>query len=104
MISFRILDPRITEDHLSLIPLFLSETDPRSASEQFHENYSHGGGWRPMKDWKMGPVGELMFDGDTKALPPLAVTTLRNEMITIHESAWVSIRQVDGTFEVARMD
>lgn len=104
MIDFRILDTRYDLDALGLIPEFLSETDPRPAAEQFHERYSHGGGWRPMKGWKMGPIGELMFDGDTETLPPIAVATLRDEMICIHQSAWVSIRQLDGTFEVSRMD
>lgn len=103
MIPFKPLDPRVTADHLSAIPYFLNEDNPRSAAAQFHEAYEHGGGWQPLSGWKMGPVGEIMYGSET--YHPLAVATLHDkELIYFYRSAWVAIRQIDGSFEVSRMD
>lgn len=99
---FKIIDPRYSEEALGFIPEFLSEDDPRSAAEQFNENYAHGGGWRPMKGWKMGPVGEIRW-GQEETLHPFAVAQLRDETIRVHTFGWVSIMQADGSFEVSRM-
>jgi len=105
MITFRILDERYSEEALGLIPAFLEEADPRSASAQFNENYAHGGGWSPMAGWSMGPVGEILYQGEFDALAPIAIATLHaNEIIRVYPSAWVAISQVDGSFEISRMD
>lgn len=103
MIDFKILDERYDEEALGLIPAFLTDLDDRPAAEQFHERYAHGGGWRPMSGWKMGPVGEIMYPGDP-AFHPIAVAQLHNETIRVYPFAWVSITQPDGSFAVARMD
>jgi hypothetical protein len=79
----------------------LSESDPRSAREQFDVNYV--GRWRPFKGHTILPNGDLAYPGD----PPtrlLAETKLRNETIRMYEHAWVAIIQPDGSFEVAHMD
>lgn len=103
-IPFRILDPRYTEEALGLIPMFLSEQDDAPARVQFNERYSHGGGWQPMKGWKSGPAGEIMYPGDPP-LAPIAIATLHDlEIIRVYPHAWVSITQPDGSFEVSRMD
>jgi hypothetical protein len=103
MIQFEILDNRYTQEHLGLIPLFLSEIDERSAAEQFDDNYAHGGGWSPMPGWKMGSAGEIIYPSE-QPLKPIAQATLRQEVIRFYPYAWVSITQPDGTFEISRMD
>lgn len=103
MINFTILDQRYTEEALGFIPTFLSKADGRPAAQQFHERYAHGGGWSPMKGWSMGPVGEILYPGEP-ALAPIAVAALGEEVIRVYPSAWVSITQPDGSFEVSRMD
>lgn len=93
-------------EELGMIPMFLSAHNPAPAAEQFNTMYRHGGGWNPMPGWRMVD-GILHYPGDfgqDEIYPPLATTKLRDETISIHEHAWVSIMQPDGTFQVARMD
>lgn len=104
MIPFKILHPDATPDHLGLIPLFLFETDPRPAAQQFDEHYSFGGGWHPMAGWSLQAGGGLKYSGDDDPLIPLAEATLRDEIIRVYDCGWVAIFQPDGTFEVSRMD
>jgi len=100
------LDPRCTEDHIGMIPMWLSEDDPRPAKEQLHTGYLHGGGWHPFEGFRMAPKEDmwwLLYPGD----PPtrsLAYCKLRDEIIVVYEHAWVAIIQKDGSFEVTRMD
>lgn len=104
MIDFQLKHPAATHDMLGYIPAFLSLSDPRTAREQLHENYSHGGGWCPFIGHTMSPDGAtLTYPGD----PPLrlmAEATLRDEVIRIYEFAWVLILQPDGSYEIVRMD
>ena len=89
-------------DALGLIPEFLSESDPRSAKQQFQIVYAHGGGWRPFSGFDRTDRG-LEFPGD----PPMELvgfTMLREEMIEVYQYSWVCIVQPDGSYEVARMD
>lgn len=93
-----------TEDHVGLIPTFLSETDERSAKEQFDANYSHGGGWNKMDKFVFEPEeGTLTYPGDP-AYVPRAAMQLRDETILIYDSGWVCVVQPDGSYEVARLD
>lgn len=100
--------PRVTAEHLGLIPSFLNEADPRPAREQLHEAYAHGGGWHPFYGFELQKEGAvetwwLKYPED----PPvrmLAYTTLREETICLFQFAWVAIVQKDGSFEIARMD
>lgn len=104
MINFKILDTRYDEGILGIIPHFLVEADPRPAAEQFEDRYAHGGGWRPMDGWTVGPVGELKYTGE-QPMAPIAIATLHDvEIIRLYPNAWVTITQVDGSFEVGRMD
>jgi hypothetical protein len=89
-------------DRLGLIPHFLSESDPRPAREQFHENYSHGGGWRPLRGFTL-KHNHLHFPGDPP-LKLLAEAHLRDEIIRVYEYALVVILQPDHSFEISRMD
>jgi len=98
------LHPRATPEHVGLIPSFLVESDPRPAHEQFHERYSYGGGWFPMKGFKRNPqTNVLSYPGDPP-LRPIARIKFRQELILIYEHAIVAIIQPDGTFSAARMD
>ena len=101
------LDPRVAiADAVGLLPLFVSDTDPRGAREQFETNYI--GGWR---DSKVGKGGFSMID-DGKLLPypgdlplhALAQATLRDETIIVYQSAYVAVVQKDGSFRVSRLD
>lgn len=96
------LHPRANYDHVGALPDFLSASDPRSAKEQFHSNYGHGGGWNKMSGLVMKGT-TLWYPGD----PPfvaIARMDLREEMILVYEHSIVAIVQRDGSFEAARMD
>lgn len=95
---------RCTVDQLGFIPSFLSEEDPRSAKEQFNENYAHGGGWRPFDGFKFDQDRlQLIYPGDPP-MTALAFTKLRGEVIFLFTMAWVVIVQPDGAWEAARLD
>ena len=104
MLHFTLLHPSMTHSMLGIIPTFLSLDDPRPAKEQIHSNYSHGGGWHPMKDWILDPDDfSLQYPGDEKLLP-LACAKLRNETLYFYRHAWFCIVQPDNSYEVARID
>lgn len=94
--------PAANSDHVGLILDFLDERDPRSAREQLHANYAHGGGWNDFQGFVRSESG-LKYPGD----PPmrlLAEMRLREELIQVFEAAWVTIVQPDGSYSVSRMD
>jgi len=100
------LDDRVTEEMLGLIPMWLSEDDPRPAKEQLHENYLHGGGWMPFSGFTMADAEDLywLLYPDDPPTRSLAMCKLRDETIIMYAHAWVAILQKDGSFEVSRMD
>jgi hypothetical protein len=91
-----------------LLPDFFGEADPRPAREQLHENYAHGGGWHPMKGWRLEHVGHLglaraYYPGD----PPmreLSRAVFRKELLILFQGSWLAIIQPDGSFEMGRCD
>lgn len=93
---------------LGLIPMFLSEDDPRPAAQQLDANYRHGGGWRPMPGFSLNERGQLCYHKDGEEDEPpmncLAATQLRHEDIRFFEHQWLVIIQPDGSFEVSRCD
>lgn len=108
MISFRFLHPKATEEHLGLIPMFFVENDPRPAAAQIEERYAHGGGWSPLRGFKLNEDGSIKYPGDP-LMRPIAEATLhlgtdKPELIRIYESGFVCIRQADGSFEIDRLD
>lgn len=102
MIRFEFLDPRMTYEHLGLIPFFLDVNDPRPAKEQIHHNYAHGGGWRPFDKFRVSQ-GRLLYPGDPP-MKALARAKLRDELVVYYDCSWVAIFQPDGSYEVARVD
>lgn len=102
--NITIFNKKVGRNALGLIPAFLSEADPRPAKEQFHENYAHGGGWRPFKGFKLDILSmSIKYPGDPAYLP-LAKIILRKEAIYIYPNAWVLIIQPNGDHEISRMD
>ena len=92
-------------DMVGYLPMLLDEQDLRPARAQLHDNYQHGGGWRPMDGWTFDHgSGVIKYPGDPE-LGPIAEMWLRKERILVYLHAWVVIAQPDGhSFEIARMD
>lgn len=103
MIEPTYLHPR-GHDLVGYIPEFLSVHDPLPAVQQLDANYKHGGGWRPIKGFKMDmKTHAIKYPGDP-SYPPIAVIELRDEKIFVYPHAWVAVVQKDGSYEIARMD
>lgn len=104
MLTWIMVHPQMTLDHLGYIPSFLNENDPRSAREQFDANYRHGGGWTSFEGFTMLPDNSLSYQGDPP-VPLLAYTRLHDkEVIRFYLHSWVAIVQPDGTYDIARLD
>src|SRR5215831_9910678 len=101
MLTWMMLHPQMSLEHLGFIPTFVFEEDPRPAKEQFNERY-HYGGWQPFKGFELNEDNSLSYPGDPP-LQPLASTELRDETIVFYPHAWVAIIQRDRSFEVCRM-
>jgi len=99
MMLWMVTDPRVD---LGFLPSFISEQDPRSASEQLNANYTHGGGWRPQPGFTHKDFA-LTYPGDP-TMQPVAMTNLRHELICLYPHDYLAIFQPDGTFEVSRVD
>lgn len=100
-LDWQLKHPRMTLDMLGYIPTFLHSDDPRPAREQIDSTYISG--WQPFKGFTMRSDGNLVYPGD----PPmqlLAETRLRNELIRFYQGSWLAIIQLDGSFEIARLD
>lgn len=103
MIKFTFKNPAMTDEHLGIIPHFISIFDERPVAVQIDENYSHGGGWRKANGFTMDADGTIQYKGE-KPLPVLAEAKLRDETLRFYDYAWFAIVQSDGTFEIARLD
>ena len=103
MIEVKFLHPRCTMDHVGMIPLWLSETNPESANKQLNAAYSHGGGWNSFYGFTLTKDNGLAYSGDP-TLKPIAEMKLRDELILMYEHSWVAIIQPNRSFEVCRMD
>lgn len=102
-VSVEYLHPLAGPDHVGIIPLLLSEHNELPAAKQLNIAYAHGGGWHPMKKWKLLDDNSIQYPGNPP-YKPLAKMKLRDETIFVYESAWVAIVQPDRSFEVSRMD
>jgi len=104
MLTWEMLHPKMTLEHIGKIPFWLDDVNPLSANEQINQNYWHGGGWVPFLGFNMDPKTlALLYPGDT-SMRPLAKTQIRDETIVFYDHSWVAIIQKDGSFEVARID
>jgi hypothetical protein len=103
MMVWEQLHPEMTFARLGFIPMYVDDTDPRSAREQFNDHYSFAGGWRPFKGHTLDADNRLHYPEDPPLIP-LAQTRLRDELIVFYDHAWIAVIQPDRTFEVCRMD
>ena len=101
-LTWNLIHPRMTIDHLGFIPQFIYEDDPRPAAQQFDERYVFGG-WSPFEGFAHLGDGVIQYPDDPP-YTPLASATLRDEVIRFYPHAWVGIFQLNGTFEISRMD
>jgi len=97
------LHPKLTPEHLGLLPGMLDEEDPRPARAQLDEAYQHGGGWQPFKGFELHEDNSISYPGDPRQ-QPLAQTWLRDELIVFYDYSWVCVIQKDRSFEICRMD
>lgn len=101
-------------DDLGMLPMFWSDADPRSASEQLAENYRHGGGFSPFGDGKFrldyresGAVLKYPGDSPFREIARAVLHAGRDnaEEILVFDCAIVVIRQPKtGEFAVTRCD
>jgi hypothetical protein len=103
MILVQKLHPACTEDHVGMVPFWLDERNPKSARDQIHENYGHGGGWHSMRGFTIDKDHVLHYPGDPP-FKPIARMQMRDETIFVYEHAIFAIVQKDGSFDAARLD
>ena len=101
-VNVKFLHPRASWDHVGEIPNWLSEANPKTATQQLHEGYYYGG-WQPFNGFKLNSDNSLSYPGDPPQ-KPIAEMRLRDELILVYEHAWVAVIQPDRSFEVCRMD
>jgi hypothetical protein len=88
-----------------VIPAMLYEDDPHGAVEQLNENYAHGGGWVPFKEFTMVDSYGLYYEGDPTIYPVASGTLHGNEIVLVYPFGWVAVVQkAGGSYVVARMD
>ena len=102
-VTWELLHPHMRPEMLGLLAYWLDDEDPCPAKDQFNGHYAHGGGWRPMKGFKLTANNKLLYPEDPP-LVPLAQAWLRDELVVFYEHAWVAIIQPDRSFEACRMD
>lgn len=103
LVEWKMLHPKMTMEHLGLIPFWLDDASEKTAQEQLNDGYHQFGGFQPFKGFELQDDNSLKYPGDPK-MKPLAEAKLRDETILFYRSAWVGIVQPDRSFVVARMD
>lgn len=90
------------------LPEILLSDDPRPFKEQIEERYSHGGGWSPFGTgkWVLAPTSQqLTYPGDPAYKPVAMLTQNANgQTAIVYQYGIVCIVNVDGSFDVLRMD
>lgn len=83
---------------------WLDPNVPGTAQEQLGYHCRHGGGWQPFKGWtNMNERGVLFYPGDPPQYP-VARAQFRDQTVFVYAHSWIGVRNVDGTYEVCRMD
>lgn len=103
--TWKMLNPRATPDHLGLVPWIINASDGRPVAEQVADKYAHGGGWNPYGEgqWRLDDDGTLHYPGDP-AFKPMAMTRVGDETVWFYDHALVCVRQPDASFAVVRLD
>lgn len=109
--------PRASLYHVGYIGQSLLDNTDAKAAAQINDLY-HFGGWRPfaMSEWssnwqgkpKETPLPWLRYPGDPK-MEAIAAAVMYHpgapsELICVYQSDWWAIFQLDGSFEVCRLD
>lgn len=103
MIKFTALHPNVPVDvAVGYIPEFLVVDDPRPAKEQINERYIAG--WFPFVGHKLNKMTMALKYPEDPVLMPLAYAHFRDERIFVYPHGWTLIMQLDGSWEVARLD
>jgi hypothetical protein len=89
---------------LGFLPGLILESDPRPVAEQLNDRYGHGGGWQPMPGFTLNPGTFTLKYPEDPPMKPLAMSTLRDEMLVFYPHAFLMILQSNGAFEVSRVD
>lgn len=112
-VKWTMLHPKMTMEHLGLLPFWLDDANPKGACDQLDDGYTFGGfkqypfeGFKSSSDAKLPETVRhmcLKYPGDP-LMRPLATATLREETICFYDAAIVAVWQKDGTFKAARFD
>lgn len=103
-LKWEMLHPRVTLDHLGLVPAWLDDRNPKGLCDQMDDGYRFGGFKQyPMDGFKVEREFCLKYPGDP-LMRPLAKASLRDEVICFYDAAIFAVFQKDGTFKVARFD
>jgi hypothetical protein len=98
------LDPNFHPEGLGFLVDILSDRDKRPVKEQLEDRYRHGGGFRPMKGFKMKPNKILVYPGDPP-FKPSAGSVINDEIVIFYRCcSLLAIIQKDGSFEITRVD
>jgi hypothetical protein len=89
-------------EYWGLIPGFLSEDNPKTAREQFNDQYQ--GGFNNFNGFKYDNARKILTYPGDPPMRALGTMKFRDETIHLFPHAWVLIEQPDGKWEVARMD
>jgi hypothetical protein len=97
------LDPTLRS--LGFLPDIVMAEDKRPVKEQLEDRYAHGGGFRPIKGFKLNPKTlVLRFPGDDP-FKPGATAKINDETVVFYPyCSLLMILQRDGKFEVTRVD
>jgi len=105
VLEMLVIDPRSSPEDWGLILGMLDNNDPRPAREQLDEGYQPSG-WHPQEGFKLNAdTGVMSYPGDPP-FKPLSAIPLHDgkEMVVLYPYSYVAILQLDGSFEIARMD
>ena len=86
---------------LGYLPLMLDDEDPRAAVAQLNSWLPL---WRPFGEGEWVKRGQVITYPGDPPLHPRAVAMLRDELLVFYDHDLLLIEQLDGSFEVARMD
>jgi hypothetical protein len=93
-------------ERAGFLPTFFSMHDPRSARDQLHESYIHGG-CVPFKGFTLKGNDtasfRLHYPGDPP-MKPVSHALLHGELIVLFEYDWLAIIQPDGSHIICRVD
>lgn len=101
--EWRFLHPKMTLEHLGLLPEIIRPDDPRPVADQLEDRYSHGGGYRPLPGVTISGNGVRLYPGDPP-IEPVATIRINDEVVWFYPDAFIAIVQPDGSAAMTRVD